>query len=60
MSDHRISKTQLINDPQKLRPHIVIVGSGASVASFPKGDKNGKQLPTMDNLVEVIGLKKNF
>lgn len=60
MSDHRISKTQLINDPQKLRPHIVIVGSGASVASFPKGDKNGKQLPTMDNLVEVIGLKKIF
>ncbi len=40
-----------------LAPHVVILGAGASVAAFPKGDRNGKKLPAMSNLVEVVGLK---
>ena len=38
-------------------PHVVILGAGASLAAFPKGDVNGKHLPLMRNLVEVIGLE---
>ncbi len=38
------------------RPHLVILGAGASVQAFPKGDKNGKILPTMDNIIDVVGL----
>lgn len=60
MSSHLVTKTQLINEPQKLKPHVVIVGSGASVAAFPSGDKNGKLLPTMDNLTEILDLNNIF
>ena len=38
------------------KPHVVILGAGASIASFPHGDKNGKQLPSMDNFVNVLNL----
>lgn len=53
----KITKTQLISSPQNLRRHIVILGAGASVAAFPEGDVNGKVLPTMDNLIEVLELE---
>lgn len=38
------------------RPHIVILGAGASKAGLPAGDANGRQLPIMDNLVDVLDL----
>ena len=38
------------------RPHVVILGAGASLASCPNGDKNGKRLPLMYNFVEVLNL----
>ena len=38
------------------RPHLVILGAGASVAALPDGDNNGKFLPTMDNFVSILGL----
>ena len=53
----RITKSQLINKPGKWGRHIVILGAGASVAAFPYGDANGKRLPTMDNLIEMLGLE---
>ena len=37
-------------------PHVVILGAGSSLAAFPDGDRNGFQLPLMDNLIEVVGL----
>jgi hypothetical protein len=37
-------------------PHVVILGAGASLASFPNGDKNGKILPLMNNFMKTIGL----
>jgi hypothetical protein len=53
----RITKSQLVNKPEKLRRHIVILGAGASIAAFPKGDANGKKLPTMDNLIEMLDIE---
>jgi hypothetical protein len=51
-----IKKETLIQKPRRLRPHVVILGAGASAAAFPDGDANGKKLPTMDTLIETIGI----
>lgn len=47
----------MIQDPKDLRPHVVILGAGASRAAFRDGDANGNGLPVMNDLVEVVGLK---
>lgn len=37
--------------------HVVILGAGASIASTIRNpEQNGKQLPSMDNLIEIVGL----
>ena len=38
------------------RPHLVILGAGASLAAFPSGERNGKKLPVMRDFAEVLGL----
>ena len=47
---------ELIRNPEMQRPHVVILGAGASVAACPEGEKNGRRLPTMENFVEILGL----
>lgn len=39
------------------RPHVVILGAGASLAAFPDGDKYGNKLPLMSNFVDTLCLK---
>lgn len=39
------------------RPHVVILGAGASLAAFPTGDARGRRLPLMNNVVDVLGLR---
>ncbi len=36
------------------RPHVVLLGAGASRAAFPKGDANGLRLPLMSDFVETV------
>ena len=36
------------------RPHVVILGAGASTAALPDGDANGRYLPLMANFLEVV------
>lgn len=36
-------------------PHVVILGAGASLAV--NGDRNGRKLPGMQNLIKVLGLE---
>lgn len=37
--------------------HIVVLGAGASIAStLHNPEPSGKQLPSMDNFIEVLGL----
>ncbi len=36
------------------KPHIALLGAGASRAAFLDGDKYGRQLPTMPKFVEVV------
>jgi hypothetical protein len=40
------------------KPHVVILGAGASYAAFPNGDKNGRKLPLMNNFVETLGIEQ--
>jgi hypothetical protein len=47
---------ELIKDTSMGRPHVVILGAGASLATFPNGDKSGKKLPLMTNFIDVVGL----
>ena len=48
----------IIPDLKNNLPHVVILGAGASLAAFPKGDKNGTRLPLMNSIVEDLGLTK--
>src|SRR5690349_9416970 len=45
-----------IQQPNFGRPHVVILGAGASLAALPNGDKHGRKLPLMWNIVDVTGL----
>ncbi len=47
---------ELIDDTSVCKPHVVILGAGASLAVFPKGDRNGSRLPLMRDLVETLQL----
>lgn len=40
----------------KSRPHVVIVGAGASCAAIPKGDKHGKYISAMSGFIKKMGL----
>ena len=43
-----------IKDVKFGRPHVVILGAGASLAAFPNGDANGIRLPLMLDFIEKI------
>ncbi|MFO0932924.1 MAG: hypothetical protein U1E39_09460 [Planctomycetota bacterium] len=42
------------------RPHVVLLGAGASRAAFPNGDANGRLLPTMAELVDTLELRPSL
>ncbi len=39
-------------------PHIVILGAGASRAACPDGDAMGRPLPIMNDIVDLLDLRK--
>lgn len=38
------------------RPHVVLLGAGASLAALPNGDKRGQKPPLMANFISTLGL----
>lgn len=46
----------LVDRTEFNRPHVFILGAGASRAAFPNGELNGFRLPVMADLVETVGL----
>ncbi len=46
----------VVQEPFVNRPHLVVLGAGATVAALPRGDVNGRKPPIMPNIVEVCGL----
>lgn len=53
-----VSAQEEIQQVEMERPHVVILGAGASYAAFGGGDRNGKRLPLMNNLIETLGLNE--
>lgn len=39
-----------------MKPHVVILGAGATVATIPDGDINGRKSSVMNGLIEKLGL----
>jgi hypothetical protein len=56
MNDGTWPESEEIKALQMERPHLVILGAGASLAAFPNGDRNGKRLPLMNTFADVVGL----
>ena len=52
-----VTAQQLIEHPRAMRPHVVLLGAGASKQAFPKGDAADRPIPVMDDLVEIVGLQ---
>lgn len=42
----------------KNRPHVVILGVGASCAAIPSGDKYGRKISAMSGFIDKLGLKE--
>ncbi|HVE43775.1 MAG TPA: hypothetical protein VNC84_01365 [Gammaproteobacteria bacterium] len=55
-----MNKEALIQNPKNIKPHVVLLGAGASRAAFPNGEESGKKLPLMDDFAEILGLGKLF
>ena len=50
----------LIEKDYKEKPHVVIIGAGASVASIPNGDKNGLKTSVMDGFLKKLGMEETI
>jgi hypothetical protein len=48
------SRAQEIADVQSARPHLVILGAGASRAAFPQGELQGRRLPLMVDFADIV------
>jgi hypothetical protein len=55
-----VTKEALIKNPQQLKPHVVLLGAGASKAAFPNGEASSKKLPLMDDFIETLNLQTLF
>ena len=53
MRKHEKSVADEIADLRIGRPHVVLLGAGASRAAFPLGERHGKRLPVMADFFET-------
>lgn len=60
MDDLIYSREQEVAEVRMMRPHVVILGAGASRAACPKGDKNGRLLPVMADFSKLLDLTPFF
>jgi hypothetical protein len=51
--DFEVSRQEEIEKVFFGKPHVFILGAGASIAAMPNGDRNGKPLPDMKGLGEL-------
>jgi len=55
-----VSVDEEINALNMGRPHLVLLGAGASKAALPSGDRNGRPVPLMREIAEELGLEDLF
>jgi hypothetical protein len=58
MSSHEVSREEEIARVFYSKPHVVILGAGASIAALPDGDKNGRRLPDMRGLASLPAIRE--
>lgn len=51
-----LDKSQEYEFLMKNRPHVVLLGAGATMAAIPNGDKNGRKSSVMNNFIEELGM----
>jgi len=56
VKDLEKSVAEEIADVSMGRPHVVLLGAGASRAAFPQGERSGKHLPTMADFFEIASI----
>ncbi|MGA2071134.1 MAG: hypothetical protein ABSG97_07265 [Sedimentisphaerales bacterium] len=56
-NDFEVSVEQEVDNARMGRPHVVVLGAGASRAACLNGDKNGNILPLMKDFTKVLGLE---
>jgi hypothetical protein len=59
-NDFEVSVEQEVAAVRMKRPHVVVLGAGASRATCPQGDANGKVLPLMNDFAKVLTLEGLF
>jgi len=52
-----LNKYEKYESHMKDRPHLVILGAGASVAAIPNGDANGKKTSVMAGFIDRLGMR---
>lgn len=57
-SNSEVTVEQEVAQVVVTRPHVVVLGAGASRAAFPNGDRNGKVLPLMNDFSRVLELEE--
>ncbi len=51
LSEHEVSVEQEIADTSAGRPHVLLLGAGASKAALPNGDKMVKKYHCLETLL---------
>lgn len=57
LEDNCVSVDEEIQQVEAGRPHLVILGAGASRAAFPNGEGAGKKIPLMEDFVDLVPIK---
>lgn len=55
-----VSAEQEVSQVEVGKPHVVVLGAGASYVALKNGDKYGRKLPLMNDLVKVLGLEESI
>lgn len=60
MDDHEVTVQQEVDDISMGKPHVVLLGAGASRAALPHGDKNGRPVPLLRDVAAELKLADLF
>ncbi|MCA9340912.1 hypothetical protein KC952_00075 [Candidatus Saccharibacteria bacterium] len=60
MNEHEVTVEQEIANPFHSKPHVLLLGAGASKAALPNGDKHGRPVPLLRDIAEDLKLDNLF
>lgn len=60
MEGHEVTVEQEVVDTSHGKPHVLLLGAGASFAALPNGDKNGRPLPLLRDVADTLKLVDHF